>query len=376
MTGEPPFPQQPVGPPPGPFQQPPPGYQPPPPQGYQPPAPTAATPATAAAARDPLLPHLVWEGFLFLVALVLLVVLLATVPSAGRLMETLIVNTAVLGLLATGFAFSLRTGTPNLAAGSISAAAGMIFVAVGNASGNLVGMVVAVLVATVIGAVLGGIAGGLSVPGWAVTLGGGLVIEGVMLMASNGEPRSLRHFAQPTGALWFALFLIVSVGGGLLWYLLPRVRQPLSANRRSGDPGRWGGVAALLAALAGLGVSSLLAGLSGVLEAERIASTSVSDATTTMGIAIGAVLFGGVSVFGRRAGIAGTFLGVMVLATVETLMELHGLPASLFIVVAGIAVVVGLVVSRLLETVSGLFGRRPALPAPGLGPVPRSYSPK
>jgi ribose/xylose/arabinose/galactoside ABC-type transport system permease subunit len=352
MTGEPPHPQPPFGTPPGPYQQPP---------AYPPPA---AAAASAEPARDPLLPHLVWEGFLFLVALVLLVVLLVTAPSGGRVVQTLLLNVAIIGLLAAGLAFSLRTATPNLAAGSLSAAAGLVFVTLGRHSGELVALVVAVLVAMLVGAVLGGLAGGLSVPGWAVTFGGGLAVQGVLLVATKGQLEAMGHLVQPSAGLWFAFFLLVSVGGGVLW-LVPRVRGPLSANRRSGDPGRWGGVAALLAALVGLGVSSLLAGLSGVLQAERLASASVADGTTTLSIAFGAVLLGGVSVFGRRAGVAGTFLGVMILATVQTLMTLHAIQSGYFFIVAAVAIVLGLLVSRLLETISGWFGRRGGTPAPG-----------
>jgi ribose transport system permease protein len=337
----------------------PPQFPPPPPQQPPFPPPTAVAPA-----RDPLVPHLVWEGFLLLVALVLLVVAVVTGPTAGAVAQTLFINAAIIGLMATGFAFSLRTATPNLAVGAISATAGMLFVKLAQGGGTFVAMIVAVLVATVIGAVLGAIAGGLSVPGWAVTFGGALALQGILLIATKGQLLALRHLTQPTTALWFGLFLVASVGGGLLWLLVPPVRLFLSARRRTGDPGTWAGVGALLAALAGLGVSGLLAGLSGVLEAERIASASVSDGTTTMSIAVGAVLLGGVSVFGRRAGVAGTFLGVMILATAQTIMLLNGLESGWFLIVAAVAIVAGLAVSRLLETIPGLLGRGGA-PAPG-----------
>ena len=339
----------------------PPRFPPPPPQQppFPPPAPGPG-PLRAAVepARDPLVPHLAWEGFLFLVALVLLVVMLVTGPSGAPVMRTMLLNAAIIGLMATGFAFSLRTATPNLAVGAISATAGMLFVQLGRDGGTFVAMVVAVLVATVIGAVLGAIAGGLSVPGWAVTFGGALALQGILLVATKGQLLALTHAGQPTTALWFGLFLVASIGGGLLWLLVPPVRAFLSARRRAGDPGTWGGVGALLAALAGLGVSGLLAGLSGVLEAERIASASVSDGTTTMAVAIGAVLLGGVSVFGRRAGVAGTFLGVMILAIAQTIMLLNGLESGYFLIVAAVAIVAGLAVSRLLETIPGLLGQR------------------
>lgn len=304
---------------------------------------------------DRLVPHLIWEAVLAVIVVVLLVALLVVGPGGGfgATLGTLVQQAGYGGLVASGFALSLRTGTPNLAVGALGVAAGAVGAhLVATAQWPvLVAMAVGVVVVTVIGAVIGVVAGALSVPGWAVTFGAGFVVLGVVLATSGPVLVPLRLAAPVPGAVWFVLFLLVSLGGAFLWRV-PAVRTALSASRTTGDPGRWAGWPAALGAVAGITGSSLLAGLGGVGLTLRIAASSPTAGDTLTLAAVAAALLGGASVFGRRAGIAGTVLGVLVVQLVQLILTLLNTQSAVVSLVTGLLLIAGLGASRLVESVA------------------------
>lgn len=327
------------------------------------------------APRDRLAAHLIWEGVLVVIVIALLVVLLATGPEgrSGDMLAGLISRTGYYGLVAAGFALSLRTGTPNLAVGALAIATGSIGAHLARDAQwpPIAAMAVAVILVTIGGAVIGLLTGALSVPAWAVTFGAAFVILGLVLATAGPGVVPLRA-APPPGVLWFVLFLLVSVGGALLWRL-PAVREALSAARTSGEPGRWAGLRAGLGALVGITASSLLAAIGGVGFTTTLAASSPAAGDTLTLAAVAAVLIGGASIFGRRAGIAGTVLGVLVVQLAQTILTLLGVEAAVATLVNGVLLIIGLGVSRLLESVStGL--ESPAAP-PLSSPLPRDMPP-
>ncbi|GAA4729300.1 hypothetical protein [Phytohabitans rumicis] len=300
-----------------------------------------------------ILPHLVWEGVLFLVLLVAVLVVTAT----GDLFRGSFVwfNLANVGLLASAFALSLRTATPNLAIGGIAVLTGCVYAKLTQEdwSGVLAG-VAAVALALLIGLVLGVLTGLTSAPAWAVTLGGLAITQaatygltdGLVLPLGSGPP------GTGTAVLWTLLLLVISIGGGLLWQV-PAVRAALGASRTPADlggdkvrfqPSR------LVGALVGIGGSSVLAALAGLVIVSYLAAAAPGDDGGRLLIAIGAALLGGVSVFGGRGGIAGTVLASAVLVVAN-----HGLiqteaPRWMTIwLISIVAILLGVLVSRTLE---------------------------
>ncbi|HEY0639203.1 MAG TPA: hypothetical protein VGD67_16250, partial [Pseudonocardiaceae bacterium] len=114
-----------------------------------------------------------------------------------------------------------------------------------------------------------------------------------------------------------------------------------------------GGAVAVAAGLVG---SSVLAAAGGLLTVQFLgfaqpAPGLLGQDTLT---ALAAVTIGGVSLFGRRGGVLGTVLGVLVVLLTQRLILLHGAETGVTLVVLGGMLVAGLVVTRLME----LAGRR------------------
>jgi ribose/xylose/arabinose/galactoside ABC-type transport system permease subunit len=331
----------------------------PPRAGYGAPPPPAALASLRnpeAAEHDQLPVHLIWEGVLAVIAVAFVVGTLAMTPHQNLTLS--LDEAGYVGLVATGLAFSLRTGSPNLAVGSILAFASSLgaYLVTEDHWGKAAALIVAVLLATIMGFVLGLLVAVLSVPAWAVTLGAATGIQAITIGFTHGEAIPVRFSGSYPTALWFGLFVVLSVGGGALW-LVPAVRGGIGTGRRSGEPGAWAGLKPGLAAVVGLTGSSFLAGLAGIPLLMRLqVGDSVGGVDTTV-LAFAAVLLGGVSVFGRRAGVFGTALGVTILMIVQTLLLYNGASAWVSSLISGGVVLAGLGVNRALESITTMRNR-------------------
>ena len=330
-----------------------------------PPAPTSGD-----ADRDRPAVHLIWEAVLAFIAVVLIVATAAMIPHQN--LTAAFGQAGYLGLVAAGLAFSLRTGSPNLAVGSIVGFSSALsaYLITEHQWGKPAAMVLAIVLATLIGLVLGLIVAVLSVPAWVVTLAAVAVIQSIPLSLTDGAVIPVRFGGSYPTALWYGLFFMVSVGGGALW-LLPGVRRPLAASRGAGDPARWRGPRAGVAAIAGLTGSSFLAGLAAVplLMWMQAAESSGANLTTA---ALAAVLLGGASVFGRRAGVFGTLLAVTILAIIQMLVAYNDGPSWVSTLVIGLSALLGVAACRGLESATDQLNRRRPAPVP---PPPASLPP-
>lgn len=308
--------------------------------------------------RDRLVVNLVWEGILLVVTVVLVVAALASSP-AGVHVSVLLSPVGYSGLVAAGLALSLRTGTPNLAVGSIAGFTGVVFahLATDDHWSWWVATIAVVAISALIGLATGLIVALLSVPAWAVTIAATILFQSATLGISGAEGIALHLTGPYPTTLWVTAFAVISIGGGALW-LIPALRTALSASRSAGEPGRWAGLPAGLGAVAGLTGSSALAGAGGVALAAYtgFGDPEAGGINLTL-IAMAAVLLGGVSIFGRRGGILGTVLGILVVQTVLFFLNVHGVSVDWFDVPIGGLAVVGLGVSRAIESITDALGQ-------------------
>ncbi|NUT31961.1 MAG: hypothetical protein HOV79_02695 [Hamadaea sp.] len=317
-----------------------------------------APPATASPGPRPrrvagLVAHLGWEAALVLFTVVALVAVL--VQSDGRgVGQYFWSQFGATGLLASGFALSLRTATPNLAVGSLAMLSGVLYADLrADDWPGIAAAAVGVAAVTVLGLILGVITGLTSAPAWATSFAGLAVVQAIVF-GFYGPQGVISHGGRAEtweGIVWSVVFVLGSLAGAALFLVAP-VRRFLSANRTSGDPARWR-PARFVGSLVGFGGSSLLAGLSGVaLTGYLGAAVPTGDVQRTL-TAVAIVLLAGVSVFGRRGGLTGTVFATALVLLVVLLVQLSSAKSWVSVLVVGLGILVGIFVSWMLEKIGG-----------------------
>jgi ribose/xylose/arabinose/galactoside ABC-type transport system permease subunit len=315
--------------------------------------PTLSTPATVPAnltePPDRILFHLIWEGVLLLVVLVLLGVALGT----GYRLGNLFASAAGVAAVAFAFSLSIRAGVPNLAVAGAAGLAATFTGLLGGLGGGAVGLVVLL----VVGALLAVAVAFVPVPAWASTLVVGLGLTAVsgLILGSRGILQIPGAFAygSTVGTIVFVLSALVSIGVGAACLSWPIRRliggpRPAPATRTMKERG-------IMAAA--IVISTVGAGLGGISQALFLGAADFNS-TPNLLWALAAVLIGGASLHGRRSGVAGTTLGVLVVALVGAVGALLGLPSFANQLFVAVIAVVGLGVGALLDWLG--TGRAPA----------------
>jgi len=299
-----------------------------------------------------LVAHLGWEAILLVLAVVAAIAVVAQ-TSTDAFGRTFWLNLAATGLLASGFAFSLRTRTPNLAVAAQAMLAGIIYVKLVVADWpGLVAAVVAVVLVAGFGLILGVIAGLTSTPGWAVSLGGLGIAEAISLGLTGSQSIVLpgaRSTAVWTGAVWTLIFIVGSIAGAVL-FGVPAVRRLLGADTagKGFQPSR------LIRAVLGFGVSSLLAATSGIVLIGYVGAAFASGDGGRLLAAAAIVLLGGVSAATGRGGIAGTVVATALLVVGNMALNIAGVSAWIsYFLPAAIAILVGVIVGWGLDKIAG-----------------------
>ncbi|MFI5906266.1 ABC transporter permease [Dactylosporangium sp. NPDC051541] len=308
--------------------------------------------------RDRFAVHALWELVLLLAAGALLYLLRDASPAAlrGAELQALLLTGAQLGLVTVALGLSLRAAAPNLAVGPIAFAAGLFF-ATNSSRGLLTTALITGLIALGVGVVIAVVVVGFHVPGWATSLGVALAL--IAWIAAQPGAKVVTGAYDPHGhAVWWAVGVaVLAAGGGALGLIRP-LRRSLGRFRPVRDPAdRRGGGAATFTGFAIAG-SAVLAAVAGVLVALTEREVTAGSATSSFGgftvtvLALGAALAGGTSAFGRRGGVLGTLLAVVVVTLLLQYTRAEGWNVQPIAVAAG-AIGIGLVVTRLVET----FGR-------------------
>lgn len=303
--------------------------------------------------RDRLAVHWVWEMVLLLGTGMLAYLLWRAEPDAlqGDSLANLLVFAAAYGLLGLGAGVTMRAGAPNLAIGPV-AAASMIYFAQYGAEGVITSTVTAVVAAGVLGAAIAVVIVMFHVPGWAVSLGAAMAV--LLWIELQPPVVDLSGAYDPTSQATILFVSVAALGmlGGLLGSL-PSVRRAVGRFRSAGDPAVRRGTSAALFAGVAVVLSMIFAIPAGVLLAAVSSGPVTADSglgLTAIGVAV--ALVGGTSVFGRRGGVFGGTLAVVALVLFHEYQATQGWQVSL-LATTGVALAIGLGVSRLVET----FGR-------------------
>ena len=240
---------------------------------------------------------------------------------------------AINGITAVGETIVIISGGFDLSIGSIAAMAGVGGASVvENTSGGVgAALVTALAIGTFIGLVNGAITGYGRINPFITTLGTLAIVRGVAFVLTNNRQVTVSHQGfqnlgkDTVGGIPYSV-LILLLTFIFFGFIIPRYRfgrymYAIGSNERAAS---LAGVRINRWKLVFFGVSGMLAGLTGFVNAFQLA-TGIPSGTTGIELeVITAVILGGASLYGGRGRLLGTFLGLMFLSSLLNGLILSG----------------------------------------------------
>ena len=281
-------------------------------------------------------------------------------------------NNATIGIIALGMTFVIITGGIDLAVGSTLVAIGaivMIFID-SSQTGLLTQFGITGVPAAIVGILMGIIAGFLlgeftgvlitkgKLPPFIATLG--------MMKICRSVTQQCMQTVNPAVPRGFTQIANLSVGGQMFmpiiyWLLLAFVMNYISKHTAFGRHVFAVGSNERASRLSGINVErvkrsvyaimGVLVALAAVLQVSRIGAMDYANAGNGYEMdAIAAVIVGGTSMAGGKGSIAGTILGVLIIAVMNNLLNLIGVPPFLREAFKGVIVIAAVLLQKKEKT--------------------------
>lgn len=315
-------------------------------------------------------------GIALLVMIVLQTIALGfDYPSAGAWFDAwlrnwlnILRNNASVGIIALGMTFVIISGGIDLAVGSTLVAVGAVVMMLidGGSRGILLGMGITGAPAFLIG-IIGGVLFGLVLG----ELTGVLVTKGKIppFIATLGTMKIFRsvtqHFMQgytPSVPKDFLQIASIKIGGHMMmpiiyWLGLAVLLYIVSKRTTFGRHVFAIGSNERTTRLSGVNVSKvkrrvyalmgILVALSSIIQVSRIGSMDYANAGSGYELdAIAAVIVGGTNMAGGKGSVAGTVLGMLIIAVMNNLLNLLGVPPFLREAFKGAIVIAAVLLQR------------------------------
>jgi ribose transport system permease protein len=257
-------------------------------------------------------------------------------------------------VLGAGMTFVILTGGIDLSVGSILAAAAVVGLLVSRTLGDL-GIVAALLAGLVIGLGNGVLIAFLRLPPFIVTLGSLTAVRGLARLLANDTTvfnadlpfafigNGALHIGGVVAVPWLIViaFLVIVAS----WVILRRTVLGVHIYAVGGNENaaRLAGIKVRAVLLFVYGMSGLLAGLGGVMQAARLYAANGLQLGQSYELdAIAAVILGGTSFVGGIGSIWGTLIGALIIAVLTNGLILLGVTDVWQYIVKG-AVIIGAV---------------------------------
>lgn len=296
-----------------------------------------------------------------LIALIILFVVLALVAPnflTARNMLNVLRQVSFVGIIACGMTLALISGNVDLSVGSVvalsSALLGVLYV---NMGWPLPLAIVAVLLeATIVGCLAGLIRVRWKIPALIITLALMISLRGIAFMLTNAFPIPItdERFAYLGGGYAFGIpvpviiFLIIAA---IFIFISTRTVYGRSIYAVGGneEAARLSGIRVNFIPISILGITALLAAISGVLLTSRLTAAYAGVGVGWEFDAIAAVLIGGTALFGGEGSITGTLLGVLFIGLLANGMVLLGVNPYLQDVARGAIILLAVLLSVLQQ---------------------------
>ncbi len=288
--------------------------------------------------------------------------------SWGKNWINILRNNAPVGIVALGMAFVIISGGIDLAVGSTLVAVGAVMMVLinGNANGLLtaagitgvpafaIGIAAALVMGGLIGFINGFLVARSKLPAFIATLGMMKICRSVT-----------QQFMQTVGVKVprdFTAIANTKIGGEIIlpifyWLIIAAILVVVSKKTPFGRHVFAIGSNERAARLSGINVervktmvyvlSGLLVGVAAVINIARIGSMDYANAGSGYEMdAIAAVVVGGTSMSGGRGSIIGTVLGMLIIAVMNNLLNLIGVPPFLREAFKGLIVIVAVLLQK------------------------------
>lgn len=268
--------------------------------------------------------------------------------------ETILVSSSLLVVLALGQAGVVATAGIDLAQGSI---VGLCSVVIGVVAGAGAPLALAAVLAIVAGAATGAVSGVLISKGritdFIVTLGMLSVAFGVGLVLSDGRPVQLVEpllIELATGGIGPLRWLVLIAAGLAVVAHLALFHRPfgvhLLAVGGDDEAARAMGISVDRVKIAVYTLSGALAGIVGLMLTARVGAAEPTMQTNLLLNSVAAVVLGGVSLFGGRATVIGPVAGALFLSSLTNGLTTIGVGAFYQQIAVGSVVVLSALLMR------------------------------
>ncbi len=261
-----------------------------------------------------------------------------------------------LTVIAVGMTFVILTGGIDLSVGSVMAFAGAILgLAMVDWSWPLPAALPLALIAGILcGTINGWVTVRFRVPGFIVTLGMMQIARGLAYLGTDSQTKYIGKPVEWLGAplagigispAFLTALLIVAAGQLILHRtLFGRYVRVIGANE---EAARYSGIRTRPIRVAVYLLAGALAGLAAAFDSSKIGSVDPNAGIGLELSAIAAVVIGGTSLMGGRGSVVGSFLGVLIIATLGAGLAQSGATEPVKLLITGVVIVVAVVVDAL-----------------------------
>jgi ribose transport system permease protein len=260
---------------------------------------------------------------------------------------------AVVGVIAIGMTFVIATAGIDLSVGSALSCAGVVGAQLAS-HGSIPVALGIIACAVAIGLANGFLISYGRVVAFIATLAMLSIASGIALRVSHQTPINLfdlttlakfgtgKVLGIPAGEFTFALVAIVG------WLLLNRTRygRHVVAVGGNQEAARIAGVPVRRIIFSVYALAGLCVGIAAVVQTGLLSSASPVAGQGVELSAIGAVVIGGTSLFGGKATIVGTILGVITFALIFNLMTLMNTPIEIQQITKGVIIIGAVLIQR------------------------------
>lgn len=307
----------------------------------------------------------IWDrAGIFLVLLLLLIYAAVEVPhflTANNLIYSLGLSVTTTGIVSCGMLFALAAGDFDLSVGSVAAFAGMVAaVLLGKGMGPIPAVFLALFASLVIGAINGFVIAVCGVNALIATLATMQIVRGLAYIIDGGNSLGVSDtgFAAlgtgtPLGLpmpLWVLLFCLVVFGLLLHRTVYGRNALAIGGNR---EAAHLAGVPTRKVQIVIFALLAMLAGLAGVVST---AQQQLGDPKSMQGLelrVISACVLGGVSLTGGIGSIGHVVVGVLIMGTVQNVMDLKDVSTFWQYVISGVILLAAVLLDRLKQRGTG-----------------------